>query len=116
MVKMRNIVYSVIVVVFMGGLVLSGCNKRNEGLMTDFDSKKASADKLISEINASMDKMKADEAQWMTDLNTAAAKPGADTAKANGYRNDIKKHQDDAAKITGLVDSVKSYMSAKTDN
>src|SRR6185312_14955900 len=116
MVKMRTIFYSVFVVTLLGGLALSGCNKRNESMMTDFDAKKSSADKLISEINTSMDKMKADHQQWMTDLDQASAKPGADTAKINGFRNDIKKHQDDAAKITTLVDSVKMYMNAKTDN
>jgi len=102
------------------GLCIAGsmnsCKKTDDTVTLDYSTKKASADKLMSEIGSTSATMKADHQKWLSDLDAQAAKPKADTAKINGYKQDIRKLDEDWAKVATLEDSVKLYENAPTDN
>ena len=101
---------------FVAGATLTGCNKKDENLMTDFNAKKAAADKLITEITTSSATMKTDHQKFMADLDNCAKMPGCDTASANASRQEIRKTEEDMTKVMALVDSVKIYENGPTDN
>jgi hypothetical protein len=96
-------------------LGMSACSKKNDQLETDYATKKASAQTLLDQIGKSTDAMKADHATWSATLDAAWNKPGADTAKINSLRNDMKQHMADGQAIMALEDSVKAYMNATPD-
>lgn len=95
---------------------MSSCKKTDDTVTTDFSSKKTSADKLMSEIATSSATMKSDHQKWMSDLDAQASKSKADTSKINGFKQDIRKLDEDWAKVSTLEDSVKLYENAPTDN
>jgi hypothetical protein len=101
---------------FVLAFFVASCAKRDENLITDYNAKKASAETLITEVNTGMEKMKTDHAAWEAKLTEASAVKGADTARINGFKNDIAKHNEEAAKLPALVDSTKLYTNASTDN
>jgi len=93
----------------------SSCTKKNTELETDYNSKKASAQTLIDQIDKSTPTMMTEHDQWMKSLNDAAMKPGADTSKINSLKNDMNQHMADGTAIKALEDSVKAYMNATPD-
>jgi hypothetical protein len=95
---------------------MSSCKKTDDTVTTDYSSKKTSADKLMSEIATSSTTMKADHQKWMSDLDAQASKAKSDTSKINGFKQDIRKLDEDWAKVATLQDSVKLYENAPTDN
>lgn len=106
---MRKLRISYLLFAVAFSFVLYSCTKKDEAATADFEAKKASSDKLVQEISTNMTTMKGDHDKWLADLNQAWSKPGADTAKINGYKNDIAQHEQDGQKVMALVDSVKHY-------
>lgn len=96
--------------------ILSACSKKNPELETDYATKKASAETLMGQINSAVNTMKDDQTKWGAALDEASKKQGADTAKLNALRNNMKTHMDNANAIMALEDSVKTYMNATPDN
>ena len=96
--------------------LIASCGKKNAELETDYNAKKASAETLMNDINSHMNTMKDDHTKWMAALDEASKKPGADTAKLGGLKNDMAKHMADANVIMALEDSVKTYMNADASN
>lgn len=94
---------------------VASCEKRDESLMTDFESKKASADKLVTEVNEGLTKMEADHAGMMSDLDSAG-RASKDSSKVNGLREDMSRHMEQATKVKALVDSVKTYTAVTAEN
>ena len=113
MITLRKLSLYATVGVFALGL--AACSKKNDQLETDYASKKASAQTLIDQIDKTAPNMMNDHNQWMSALDQAATKPGADTAKINSLRNDMKQHMADGQAIHALEDSVKAYMNATPD-
>ena len=113
--KFTKNAFLVIAGVVFAGTMLASCNKKDEALITDFNAKKASADKLVADANSSSATMKADHQAWLAKLDVAAKAPKADTAKINGFRQDIRKHEEDMSKDMALVDSVKFYENAPAE-
>jgi hypothetical protein len=107
--------YSRMAVMALLVVVVASCAKRDENLVTDYESKKASADKLITEVNEGLARMEAEHASMMRDLDSAGD-ASKDSARANAIRQDMTRHTDQSNKVKALVDSVKTYTTASTDN
>jgi hypothetical protein len=93
----------------------ASCEKRDANLTTDFESKKASADKLVTEVNEGLTRMEAEHADMMSDLDSAG-KASKDTAKVNGVREDMTRHMEQTARVKALVDSVSVYKAITAEN
>jgi hypothetical protein len=93
----------------------SSCEKRDANLTTDFESKKASADKLVTEVNEGLARMEGEHASMMSDLDSAG-KASKDSSKVNGVREDMNRHMEQAARVKALVDSVSVYKAITPEN
>src|SRR5688572_31376791 len=93
----------------------ASCEKRDANLTTDFESKKASADKLVTEVNEGLTRMETEHADMMSDLDSAG-KASKDTAKVNGVREDMARHMEQSARVKALVDSVSVYKAITPEN
>jgi hypothetical protein len=93
----------------------SSCEKRDANLTTDFESKKASADKLVTEVNEGLARMEGEHASMMSDLDSAG-KASKDSSKVNGVREDMNRHMEQAARVKALVDSVSVYKAVTPEN
>lgn len=97
---------------------LASCGaKKDETLVTEFNAKKSEADKIMTMTDADMKVMKTDHAAWSTKLDSVGKLPKADAAKIDGFRAEMKKHEDMAKNTAQMIsDSVKAAENAKTDN
>lgn len=93
----------------------ASCEKRDANLTTDFESKKASADKLVTEVNEGLARMDGEHASMMSDLDSAG-KASKDTSKVSGVREDMNRHMEQAARVKALVDSVSIYKAMTPEN
>lgn len=107
--------YSHLVLLVLLTVFVASCNKRDENLATDYESKKASADKLITEVNEGLTRMEPEHADMMKDLDSAGL-ASKDSAKVNSIKEEMNRHMEQAAKVKALVDSVKAAMTLTTDN
>lgn len=107
--------YSHFVLLAVLAVFVASCEKRDESLMTDFESKKASADKLVTEVNEGLTKMDAEHAGMMRDLDSAG-RASKDSSKVNGIREDMNRHVEQVTKVKALVDSVKTYTAVTAEN
>ena len=99
----------------MLGLFIASCGqKRDEALVTDFNSKKSDADKLMTQMNDGAKSMAADHAAWTAKLDSAA-KAGADQAKVDGFKAEMKKMEDQGKAGSAMADSLKAYSNAKIE-
>ncbi len=94
---------------------VASCEKRDANLTTDFESKKASADKLVTEVNEGLARMDGEHANMMSDLDSAG-KASKDTSRVNGVREDMTRHMEQAARVKALVDSVSVYKAITAEN
>ncbi|MEP7235693.1 MAG: hypothetical protein ABI778_10385 [Ignavibacteriota bacterium] len=111
--------YSILSVMFaltLSFFLVSCGAKKDEALVTEFNSKKTEADKMISDMQDHMKMMSADHAAWSAKLDTAAKLPGADMAKIAGFKDAMQKMEDQAKGGSAIMDSLKAYSNAKTDN
>ncbi len=90
--------------------------KKDEALVTDFNSKKTEADKMIAQMGDASKMMMTDHAAWTAKLDDAAKLPKADTVKIAGFKAAMKKMEDDGKAASPWIDSLKAYENAKTDN
>ena len=90
--------------------------KKDEALVTDFNAKKADADKIMTTMTDGAKTMAADHAAWNAKLDAAAKLPNADTAKIAGFRAQMKQHEDMGKGMQAMIDSLKAYENAKVDN
>ena len=94
---------------------LASCGqKKDEALVTDFNSKKTDADKMITTMQDAGKMMMSDHAAWNAKLDSVAKLPGADTAKINGFKSAMKQ-MEDMTKPNAMMDSLKAYSNAKTE-
>lgn len=107
--------YSRLAVMALLMVVVASCAKRDENLVTDYESKKASAEKLITEVNEGLTRMETEHAAMMKDLDSAG-KASKDSNRVNAINEDMKRHMEQSSKVKALVDSVKTYTTATTDN
>jgi hypothetical protein len=113
--------YSVLSLMFALTLsfFLTSCGaKKDEALVTEFNAKKTEADKVIAMTDADRKIMSSDHTAWTTLLDSASKKmKNADTAKINGFKAEMKKHEDMAKTEAQMIsDSIKAAENAKTDN
>jgi len=94
---------------------VASCEKRDANLTTDFESKKASADKLVTEVNEGLSRMETEHADMMSDLDSAG-KASKDSARVNGVREDMTRHMEQSARVKALVDSVSVYKAMTPEN
>lgn len=109
--------YSILSVMFalMLGLFISSCGqKRDEALVTEYNSKKTEADSLTQKMMNEGKMMMADHAAWSAKLD-AAAKTGADTAKIAWFKGEMKKMEDHGKMGSSAIDSLKYYSDAKVE-
>lgn len=93
----------------------ASCEKRDANLTTDFESKKASADKLVTEVNEGLTRMETEHADMMSDLDSAG-KISKDSSRINGVREDMTRHMEQTARVKALVDSVSVYKAMTPEN
>src|SRR6476620_2360826 len=93
----------------------ASCEKRDANLTTDFESKKASADKLVTEVNEGLARMDNEHASMMSDLDSAG-KASKDSSRVNGVREDMNRHMEQIARVKALVDSVSVYKAVTPEN
>lgn len=108
----NTVFYATLVAV---GFFASSCSKKDEALETDYTNKKATADRLISDVTTGMGQMKTEHAALAAQLDSVAKTPNADTAKINEFRAHEAKHEDASAAVMTAVDSVKMYMNVSPD-
>ncbi|MFI5263342.1 MAG: hypothetical protein ACHQM6_02375 [Candidatus Kapaibacterium sp.] len=89
--------------------------KKDEALVTEFNSKKTDADKMVADMTDHSKTMMADHAAWSAKLDSAGKLPGADMAKIGGFKDAMKKMEDQGKSGSAIMDSLKSYGSAKTE-
>ncbi|HET6512419.1 MAG TPA: hypothetical protein VFH43_09525 [Candidatus Kapabacteria bacterium] len=94
---------------------VASCEKRDANLTTDFESKKASADKLVTEVNEGLARMEGEHASMMSDLDSAG-KASKDSSRVNGVREDMNRHMEQASRVKALVDSVSVYKAITAEN
>lgn len=94
---------------------VASCEKRDANLTTDFESKKASADKLVTEVNEGLARMDAEHAGMMSDLDSAG-KASKDSSRVNAVREDMNRHMEQTARVKALVDSVSVYKAITAEN
>jgi hypothetical protein len=93
----------------------ASCEKRDANLTTDFESKKASADKLVTEVNEGLARMDNEHASMMSDLDSAG-KASKDSSRVNAVREDMNRHMEQTARVKALVDSVSVYKAVTPEN
>jgi hypothetical protein len=93
----------------------ASCEKRDANLTTDFESKKASADKLVTEVNEGLARMEGEHASMMSDLDSAG-KASKDSSRVNAVREDMNRHMEQATRVKALVDSVSVYKAVTAEN
>ena len=99
------------------GFLVSSCGKKvDEAMVAEFNAKKTEAEKLITDADAGMKTMHDEHAAWGAKLDEAAKLPGMDTVKIAAFKAEIANHMKMAGDMTPIVDSLKSYVGAKTDN
>lgn len=111
--------YSIFSLVFALALVftVSSCgSKLDEAMVTEFNSKKTDAEKLITEATDGMKKITDEHTAWSGKLDDAAKMAGADTAKIGAFKRQMADHAKMMPDIQKEIDSLKSYVGAKTDN
>ncbi|MBS1904654.1 MAG: hypothetical protein JSS75_13185 [Bacteroidetes bacterium] len=102
--------------VFALGITLASCGaKRDEALVTEFNAKKAEADKVIGDDTKQAQQMMDDHKAWLAKLDEAAKAPKADTAKIAAFKAEIKKMDDMMPAMNAMHDSLKAYANAKTE-
>jgi len=95
-------------------LFVTSCgHKRDEALVTEFNSKKTDADKQVASMMDNGKMMMTDHAAWSAKLDSAA-NAGADTAKISWFKGEMKK-MEDMGKNMPMMDSLKAYSNAKTE-
>jgi hypothetical protein len=100
----------------LAGTSMIGCNKKDETLINDYNTKKAAADKLMADATAGATSMKADHQKWMSVLDSAVKLPNADTAKIAGFRQQIATHETEITAALADADSIKLYDNVSTDD
>lgn len=99
------------------GFLVSSCGKKvDEAMVAEFNAKKTEAEKLITDADAGMKTMHDEHTAWGAKLDEAAKLPGMDSAKIAAFKAEIANHMKMAGDMTPIVDSLKSYVGAKTDN
>ncbi|MEI8134806.1 MAG: hypothetical protein WCH46_06970 [bacterium] len=111
--KKQLSILSVLTVVALSFILTSCGAKKDEALIADFNSRRADADKLMKMMEDGSKQMIGDHAMWTAKLDSAA-KAGADQAKVDGFKAEMKKH-DDMAKSSAMMDSIHAYYNAKTE-
>jgi len=110
--------YSILSVMFalvMSFFLVSCGAKKDEALVTEFNSKKTDADKMVADMQDHSKMMMADHAAWSAKLDSAGKLPGADMAKIGGFKDAMKKMEDQGKSGSAIMDSLKAYGSAKTE-
>lgn len=101
---------------FVGlAIFASSCEKRDANLTTDFESKKASADKLVTEVNEGLTRIDAEHADMMGDLDSAG-KASKDSSKVKNVQEEMTRHMEQEARVKALVDSVSVYKAMTAEN
>lgn len=99
------------------GFLVSSCGKKvDEAMVAEFNAKKTEAEKLIADAETGMKSLHDDHAAWGAKLDEAAKLPGMDTAKIAAFKAEIANHMKMSADMAPIVDSLKGYINAKTDN
>ena len=115
--KKQYSILSVLCVLTLSFFLANCGSKKDETLVTEFNSKKTSADNMLSKADADMKQMKADHTAWTAKLDSVAKLPKSDTAKINGFKAEMKKHEDMAKAASQMIsDSIKAAEGAKTEN
>jgi hypothetical protein len=97
------------------GFLVSSCgSKVDEALVAEYNAKKAEAEKLLIDAQAGKDKMHVDHDAWSAKLDEASKIAGVDTVKINGYKTEIANHNKMVGELDPTIDSLKSYIGAKT--
>ena len=107
--------YSHFFVLALVAVFVASCEKRDEALTTDFETKRASSEKLVTEVNEGLTRMEGEHAGMMRDLDSAA-RTSKDTARVGGVREEMNRHMEQATRVRALVDSVSAYTSVKAEN
>ncbi len=97
------------------GFIAAACAKKDEALETDYNTKKATAQKLVDDVTAGMATMKADHAAIAAQLDSAAKTAKADTAKIAEFKKHEATHEEGIAALNAGIDSVKMYMNVTSD-
>jgi hypothetical protein len=108
--------YSILAIVcaLSFSLFLTSCGqKRDEALVTEFNSKKTEADSIMNVMSNGSKMMMSDHAAWSAKLDSAG-KAGADMAKITDFKAQMKK-MEDMGSGTAMMDSMHAYMNAKTE-
>jgi len=113
--KKQYSILSMMVVLTLSFLLTSCGAKKDEALVTEFNSKKTDADKMIADMQDHSKMMMADHAAWSAKLDSAGKLPGADMAKINGFKDAMKKMEDQGKAGGAIMDSLKAFGSAKTE-
>jgi hypothetical protein len=100
----------------LAGTSMIGCNKKDDTLINDYNTKKAAADKLAADATTGATSMKADHQKWMPILDSAAKLPDADTAKIAGFRQQMATHETEITAALADVDSIKLYDNVSADD
>jgi hypothetical protein len=107
--------YSHFFILALVAVFVASCEKRDEALTTDFETKRASAEKLVTEVNEGLTRMESEHAGMMRDLDSAS-RVSKDTAKVGGVREEMNRHMEQATRVRALVDSVSAYTGVKAEN
>lgn len=112
----RYSILSVLFALVLGFVVASCGSKIDEAMVAEFNAKKAEAEKLVADAETGIKTMHDEHGAWSAKLDEAAKLPTADTAKIAGFKAEIANHMKMAGDLSPIVDSLKSYLTTKTDN
>ncbi len=113
--KKQLAVFSLLFAVALSFTLMSCGSKRDEALVTEFNSKKTEADKVIADAQNQAKQMMDDHKAWMAKLDSAAKAPKADTTKIAGFKAAITAMDAAGAGMNAMMDSIKAAGNAKTE-
>jgi len=95
---------------------VTGCGKKaDEALLTEYNAKKAEAEKVIADATAGLKKLSEEHASWTTKITEASTAKAIDSVKVTVLTAKIHAHEPMVAVVQAGVDSLKYYVTAKAE-
>lgn len=111
----RQLIYGILTAFVL--FFAAGCGKKtDEALLTEYNAKKAEAEKVIADATDGLKKLNEEHTAWMAKISEAVATKAIDSLKGAGLMDKLHGHEPMVPVVQAGIDSLKYYVTAKTEN
>ena len=97
-------------------MLFVGCGKKvDEALLTEYNAKKAEAEKVIADATEGLKKLNEEHSDWMAKIAAASGSKTIDSVKATMLTEKLHAHEPMVPVVQAGIDSLKYYVTAKTE-